>query len=252
MPAARRRAAPIPALPPHLEAALGVIEAVQSLGRARRRRRDPRDAGPPPDRARGCERMPGVAHRHRGRDRPRPRRTRAPATRVAAGGRGVRARGLPADGGGGRDGRPVRVLARDRAAGLGRERAPARTGVPRPPDAPAPRRRRAVRADRDLRRAPADVRAGRDPALPGARHRGGEGRVAGAHGRAPRGGVLLDAGSARGGARGEGRLHIGSCAPHRRARRGGVRAARHPPGRSRASCGSLRCSTTSARSASPR
>ena len=32
MPAARRRAAPIPALPPHLEAALGVIEAVQSLG----------------------------------------------------------------------------------------------------------------------------------------------------------------------------------------------------------------------------
>ena len=32
MPAARRRAAPIPAIPPHLEAALGVIEAVQSLG----------------------------------------------------------------------------------------------------------------------------------------------------------------------------------------------------------------------------
>jgi len=32
MPAARRRAAPIPTLPPHLEAALGVIEAVQSLG----------------------------------------------------------------------------------------------------------------------------------------------------------------------------------------------------------------------------
>src|SRR5213078_4188733 len=32
MPAARRRAAPIPTLPPHLEAALGVIDAVQSLG----------------------------------------------------------------------------------------------------------------------------------------------------------------------------------------------------------------------------